>query len=284
MKGIVHIHLPPTLVELIDLPPDKDSYDDAFSTLIKATADFEYKDPLDKVYGILGLVERRDFREILPTVDYSKSSQQLYLDVMRGLLTSDIAGEKVDYLGLSQNLQKTLLHPFWNEGTKSFDRPGPNYMLERYQVMLYLKDHIVQLGPVLCARRSEDGSAIEWIIWDDTELILGDPGPYLPSDPENRDLRELQQVIQLQFNENDSGSSTPTINSCSLSVLSLRTVGLYRHFKSRGGMAGLAPAAMSNGDVLCYSMVVLRRDSQLENEARKQLRTQDVVGRALFIH
>lgn len=74
---------------------------------------FECEDPRDKVYGLLGIVNRSSS---VPEIDYNKSIQQVYFDTVRILLTEKGEEPTTDFWKYLQSLATTCIFVENNRG------------------------------------------------------------------------------------------------------------------------------------------------------------------------
>jgi hypothetical protein len=267
--------------------------------LIRSSRLFQCTDPRDRIYGILGLLRfpndaLRGHVYLnpeppagweLPVVDYSKTTAQLYLDIMRWCIKDD----SLDILRLSQHLQEALECPFEKLDPLRSKELDYGDLGEKFPTDILCQEYIKKMGPVIKAEFSGTAGSIRWTTKDGLELEnFGDPELGLQNwtSPRNASPRVLNHVVQRlepkKTMTSDFDADTESIRQ--KRVAEFEVPKLFRlcyttlgGFWERYHRALLCPANVQKGDIISQDLtIILRHDL---NRGDK-----NIVGRAFSVY
>lgn len=262
-------------------------------TLIQSSRLFQCSDPRDRLYGITGLV-RFDSRLghggpdgwRVPEVDYSRTSAQLYLDVMawrlregfqNGEMSSpvQVASEfpyRSDFLSLSHDLQAALNHPFQNDGHPLLPS-GADYgdPYQKFNVGVRCTAYVSWASPVIKAHLSPHEDQIWWTTEDNLDLkssnshlfaaTLGLNKVHLNKVPHFEPVESAAENSEAAFNHT-SKQHAPELKSLRNFRLCI-SGSTYNTRPSRGGgahtLAYLCPACVEKGDCISGDFSIIFR-------------------------
>ena len=137
-------------------------------------------DPRDRIYGMIGLLSLPNTYPIgtlktlenweLPVVDYSKSTQQLYYDIMIWRIENEEPSCKNRRAGFSHNLHQALQYPFWErEKSTSLALPriAEKYRTKVIPLAMYQDSRVSWIGPILGAVSRGFDEPITWQVQDE---------------------------------------------------------------------------------------------------------------------
>jgi hypothetical protein len=165
--------LPPCFTKLLEVGK---LGGETLENLIQSSRLFQCINPRDRIYGILGLLRFPNHALRghvylnpeppagweLPVVDYSKTTAQLYLDIMRWCIKDG----SLDILRLSQHLQEALEYPF--EGLDPLRSKELDYgdLGEKFPAEIPYQEYVNKVGPVIKAEFSGTAGSIRWTTKD----------------------------------------------------------------------------------------------------------------------
>ena len=253
-----------------------------------STCGSECKDVRDRIYGLLSLC--RDVGDQL-VPDYTKSSSQLYLDVLVTWLGHSFIStldERPDWLRFMENLQVLLRDPLWNNHLEAFEpahRLGRTVQLSKMQttlrdVWIQRLSNIVCTGPIV--RPSEKEFAIDyaeanWRIFEN-ESGLKDAIRRLTS----RDFHRTERINARYVLGSEDGFFYVSLSLEEQNILlRTRSTGRCCVFRTAEGSVGIASHRIQSNDLLCKVVGI--------DELFLVIRTTDdgrriiLVGRALVL-
>jgi len=204
------------------------------------------QEPRDKVYGLLGLASDVDNGVI--SVDYSKSMFEIFVDVMmhHELSQDNEKSMRINLVGFSQLVQRSLAGPFSTMVTLQTDAPdliNNNASMRKFKIWGFLKGPILPLESTQSLARSEDSIEQERMVIlknyfrgavDDSRL----------GDEISRKLRRLRAADKerlMPFYPKVSHSTNTALSALNHPQL----------FSESSGIFGLAPSYIREDDLLC---------------------------------
>ncbi|KAH6694853.1 heterokaryon incompatibility protein-domain-containing protein [Leptodontidium sp. MPI-SDFR-AT-0119] len=258
-------YVPVLLQELIKLSQGGRQ---SLEEIICSSRHFECADPRDRLYGILGLLDiqepklnKLDPRPIpkFPAVDYSKTSGQLYADLMRWSLASGEVSP-ANTLIFSQNTQRALEFPFpGTPSTKYAELEGKDP--EEAFPILFAHENCTEIvsavGPLECVEYSHAERAFRWTDAPATEF---------PTRSLDMNFLEPENFRYMLETQQDDGVDLDVIDLDLQKKTDLEMLGVFRRFQTGMGWWYVGPPDVREGDVIDGRSMLLLRHYNLGSE------------------
>jgi hypothetical protein len=272
--------------------------------LVQSSRLFQCSDPRDRIFGITALVRFDNGDKVnygipdgwrLPEVNYTKTSVQLYFDVMSWCLRNGIEGgpmsidnvqkspeypadeipgryegfpenrlwyNRSDLLDLSHNLQEALNYPFEN---RNHVLPlGPTYgsLEQRFEARLSCQASVQYISPIIKAHVSTRTDVIRWTTEDDLNLETWESEDYdgIPTITKRNlsNVLELFEPVNMQGETSGAFMQSPSEHEAQRLF---RIPQLFRICTCRSFIC-LGPGSVKEGDFISRDYSIILRSSE----------------------